>query len=687
MATLPTSTLGNLEAASRTAISSEQVTFADLMRGNIQLGTAIATQLAILKSSWSSSLRNVSKSSLPGPDEGIDQHIATKQPATLATWLRVNRQIAERISLELTEISDEWTSGIVYNQIGPLTVKGAISTHDGSKHVVLPPGNDGEVLAADSTKDEGLAFETRAAVVHVHAASDITTGLLALARGGTNADLSATGGTSQVLQQASAGAAITVGQLAASDLSDGSDLVVGPASPITNNAIARFDGTSGKIIQNSLVTIDDTTGTMTFAASASIKAPVGGGGNLSIVPDGNLDLGTVSTDAIKMGRSSGPFIPITVQSETKLQFRDTGLYINSSLDGTLDIVADTILAITAPAITVSGTVDGRDVAADGTKLDGIEAAADVTDATNVNSAGAVMNADVDAKGDILVATANDTLTNLGVGTNDQVLTAASGEASGVKWADAAAGSGDVTAAATLVEDQIIVGGAAAKAVLDCGVSIDPDTQDMTGLNSILLIDEKEMIFGTGSDVKLFWETTANDHFVLGIKGNAEGGSGFVSIMNLNDVASANRSPDGTTDFPRLRIYAHGTNADEFIEFHHNSTNPAINWDSTARLNMTGGNVAVTAGNLQVTSGDLSCTGSLTVDTGLGDNLNVGTNYLDWAEIAAPSSPGSNVARMYCKDSGGTTRLFYRDSGGTETEIAGDGEFHIPLVATGTETSL
>ena len=37
-------------------------------------------------------------------------------------------------------------------------------------------------------------------------------------------------------------------------------------------------------------------------------------------------------------------------------------------------------------ITVSGTVDSRDIATDGTKLDGIEAAADVTDATNVVAA-------------------------------------------------------------------------------------------------------------------------------------------------------------------------------------------------------------------------------------------------------------------------------------------------------------
>jgi hypothetical protein len=44
-------------------------------------------------------------------------------------------------------------------------------------------------------------------------------------------------------------------------------------------------------------------------------------------------------------------------------------------------------------ITVGGTVDGRDLATDGTKLDTVETSADVTDATNVNLAGAVMNTD------------------------------------------------------------------------------------------------------------------------------------------------------------------------------------------------------------------------------------------------------------------------------------------------------
>src|SRR5690606_7361617 len=49
-------------------------------------------------------------------------------------------------------------------------------------------------------------------------ANVITSGTLALARGGTQADLSATGGSGHVLKQASAGAAVTVGALEAGDI-------------------------------------------------------------------------------------------------------------------------------------------------------------------------------------------------------------------------------------------------------------------------------------------------------------------------------------------------------------------------------------------------------------------------------------------------------------------------------------
>jgi hypothetical protein len=47
--------------------------------------------------------------------------------------------------------------------------------------------------------------------------------------------------------------------------------IIGPASS-TDNAIARFDGVTGKLLQNSNITVDDTTGSMTFnGVAARIK--------------------------------------------------------------------------------------------------------------------------------------------------------------------------------------------------------------------------------------------------------------------------------------------------------------------------------------------------------------------------------------------------------------------------------
>ena len=71
--------------------------------------------------------------------------------------------------------------------------------------------------------------------------------------------------------------------------------------------------------------------------------------------------------------------------------------------GTIDgavVGGTTPAAITGSTVTstgnivVAGTVDGRDVATDGTKLDGVEAGADVTDTTNVTAAGALMDSEV-----------------------------------------------------------------------------------------------------------------------------------------------------------------------------------------------------------------------------------------------------------------------------------------------------
>jgi hypothetical protein len=48
---------------------------------------------------------------------------------------------------------------------------------------------------------------------------------------------------------------------------------------------------------------------------------------------------------------------ILIASTEKLQFRDTGIYLNSSVDGQLDIVADTEIQIAATTIDMNGNAD------------------------------------------------------------------------------------------------------------------------------------------------------------------------------------------------------------------------------------------------------------------------------------------------------------------------------------------
>ena len=101
-------------------------------------------------------------------------------------------------------------------------------------------------------------------------------------------------------------------------------------------------------------------------------------------------------------------------------------------------------AIDASLLDLKGGTSGQVLAKNsGTDMDFIWVAQD--------DSNAIQNAIVDAKGDLIAATAADTPARLGVGTNGQVLTADSTAATGLAWATASAGgmtlinSGTVTA--------------------------------------------------------------------------------------------------------------------------------------------------------------------------------------------------------------------------------------------------
>ena len=73
---------------------------------------------------------------------------------------------------------------------------------------------------------------------------------------------------------------------------------------------------------------------------------------------------------------------------------DTGDFATAAQGTTADAALPRTGGAMTGAITTNSTFDGRDVATDGTKLDGIEAGADVTDTANVTAAGALMDSEL-----------------------------------------------------------------------------------------------------------------------------------------------------------------------------------------------------------------------------------------------------------------------------------------------------
>tara|TARA_R110000772_G_scaffold195961_3_gene306687 strand:- start:101 stop:1777 length:1677 start_codon:yes stop_codon:yes gene_type:complete len=117
--------------------------------------------------------------------------------------------------------------------------------------------------------------------------------------------------------------------------------------------------------------------------------------------------------ALRVGDSTAGQLKSTM--EFNLQQGDSSASVSPFLilDGTNDEIKSWRNFEVVGNITVSGTVDGRDVATDGTKLNGIEANADVTDTANVTAAGALMDSEVDADIKTLALPANTTISAYG----------------------------------------------------------------------------------------------------------------------------------------------------------------------------------------------------------------------------------------------------------------------------------
>lgn len=122
----------------------------------------------------------------------------------------------------------------------------------------------------------------------------------------------------------------------------------------------------------------------------------------------------------------------------------TGITATSPLTGG-GTSGDVTVGIQAASTTQSGAVQLTDSTSSTSTTtaatpNSVKSAYDLANTANTKAQGDISASIVDAKGDLIAATAADTVARLAVGTNGQVLTADSTAATGMKWAAAAGGS-------------------------------------------------------------------------------------------------------------------------------------------------------------------------------------------------------------------------------------------------------
>lgn len=236
------------DGAGNLTIGSAQVTNT-MLAGSIAAGKLTLTSADIIVGNGS----NVGAQVAMSGDVHIDNTGSTTIQANAVTTSKINNS-----AVTYAKIQNESASTLLGNPTGSPAAPSEITLGSGlsfSGTTLVATGTGGTVTSVSGTANRITSTGGTTPVIDISASyvgqSSITTlGTIAtgtwqgtkigLAYGGTNADLSATGGTSNVLKQSSSGAAITVGQLAASDLSNGttgSGAVVLASAPTMTNPV------------------------------------------------------------------------------------------------------------------------------------------------------------------------------------------------------------------------------------------------------------------------------------------------------------------------------------------------------------------------------------------------------------------------------------------------------------------
>lgn len=205
------------------------------------------------------------------------------------------------VSTSNADLTNERNIGLL--STGYLRVTTAIGIATPSTVATIPTSDISGGAALTRTNDTNVTLtlggSPTTALLHATSLTLGWSGLLGLARGGTNADLSATGGASQVLKQVTAGGAVTVGQLTTSDISGLPVLASGRYTPTLTNT-TNLDGSTAYLCQylrvGSTVTVSgrvDMNPTAAGAVVLGMSLPVAS--NFAALTDCG---GTAVTDAV-----------------------------------------------------------------------------------------------------------------------------------------------------------------------------------------------------------------------------------------------------------------------------------------------------------------------------------------------------------------------------------------------------
>jgi hypothetical protein len=280
----------------------------------------------------------------------------------------------------------------------------------------------------------------------------------------------------------------------------------------TGEEFACVDATAAAAVWTS------TTATSSLADGDYGDIVVSGSGSVM-----SIDAGAVGNTEVAAGIDAAKIADGSV-SNTEFQYVNG---VTSGIQGQLDGITSDVGTVASDLATHEGLT--------GTSVHGLGTMSTET-ATNY-----IAKAFLDAKGDLVTATADNTPAILSAGTDGYVLTADSGQAKGIKWAPAATGSGDA-----LTSDSLAQFAPTTSAELAGVIS------DETGTGLLVFNDSPTLITpALGTPSALVGTNITGTASGLSIGGNAATAT-LASTVTVADAAG------DTTTFPMLAGSATGS---------------------------------------------------------------------------------------------------------------------------------